>query len=173
LSYLSNKVVAYHFCQSDNLSTCMVGDFVHSLAAQMSQSPALLPYFHLVKFYWKVLSHVYNQNSTYFQINSDKELQKFLSISGCTTDPSRAFLLGIINPLKSLHLKGEISTHSNFIIVIDGLCEAEGHKGDYGDTITSFLTKHAMEFPQWLKIICTVETSNQKITNLLPFLEIR
>jgi hypothetical protein len=96
-----------------------------------------------------------------------------LSISGCTTDPSKAFLTGILGPLKNLQKVGAISDHSFFIIVVDGLCEAETHKPDYGDSIGSFLARHCMEIPQWLKVICTVETSDLGITHLLPYHNIR
>lgn len=34
---LASQVVAYHFCQADNNSTCLVPDFIHSLAAQLCQ----------------------------------------------------------------------------------------------------------------------------------------
>lgn len=57
--------------------------------------------------------------------------------------------------------------------MVDGLCEAEIHKADYGDTITSFLSRHCMEIPHWLKVVCSVETSVLGITHLLPFHNIR
>lgn len=49
----------------------------------------------------------------------------------------------------------------DFIILIDGLNEAEFHKPDYGDTILSFLSKMIGKFPSWLKLIVTVRTSLQ------------
>ena len=38
------------------------------------------------------------------------------------------------------------------LIVIDGLCEAEVHRPDHGNTIASFLAKHLAKFPEWLKV---------------------
>jgi hypothetical protein len=38
---LATRVVAYHFCQADNNSTCLIPEFVHSLAAQLCQAPQL------------------------------------------------------------------------------------------------------------------------------------
>ena len=38
LRNLATKVVAYHFCQADNAPTCLVPEFVHSIAAQLSQA---------------------------------------------------------------------------------------------------------------------------------------
>ena len=43
LRHLASKVVAYHFCQADNAPTCLVPEFVHSIAAQLSQAPQLTP----------------------------------------------------------------------------------------------------------------------------------
>ena len=49
------------------------------------------------------------------------------------------------------------------------MCEAEIHRPDYGDTLATFLCKHLLNFPPWLKIVCTVRTSHQEVTKLLPF----
>ena len=45
------------------------------------------------------------------------------------------------------------------IILIDGLNEAEFHKPDYGDTISSFITKIISQFPSWLKLVVTVRVN--------------
>ncbi|KAL1021878.1 hypothetical protein UPYG_G00019210 [Umbra pygmaea] len=57
----------------------------------------------------------------------------------------------------------------DFIILVDGLNEAEFHKPDYGDTIASFITKIICKFPSWLKLVVTVRTCLLEITNPLPF----
>lgn len=44
LKSLASRVVAYHFCQADNNSTCLIPEFVHSLAAQLCQAPPLNMY---------------------------------------------------------------------------------------------------------------------------------
>lgn len=44
IRHLSRHVVAYHFCQSDNNNTCLIPDFIHSLAAQLCQAPQLSAY---------------------------------------------------------------------------------------------------------------------------------
>lgn len=44
IRHLASHVVAYHFCQSDNNNTCLVPDFIHSLAAQLCQAPQLSAY---------------------------------------------------------------------------------------------------------------------------------
>ena len=79
---LASQIVAYHFCQADNSPTCLVPEFVHSVAAQLSQAPQLTPYYELV--------------------NSDPELQNLLSLPGCVSDPSAAFVTGILEPLANL-----------------------------------------------------------------------
>lgn len=54
-----------------------------------------------------------------------------------------------------------MTVDEDFIILIDGLNEAEFHKPDYGDTIVSFLCKTIDKFPAWLKLVVTVRTSLQ------------
>jgi len=44
IRHLASHVVAYHFCQSDNNNTCLVPDFVHSIAAQLCQAPRFATY---------------------------------------------------------------------------------------------------------------------------------
>jgi hypothetical protein len=58
------------------------------------------------------------------------------------------------------------------LMVVDGLCEAEYHRPDYGDTISSFLVRHALQFPNWLKVVVTVRSGLQNITQLLPYASI-
>lgn len=59
-----------------------------------------------------------------------------------------------------------------FIILVDGLNEAEFHKPDYGDTIATFISKLISSFPLWIKLIVTVRTNFQvcKRCTLIIFL---
>ena len=41
VSRLASTVVGYHFCQADNSATCLVPEFVRSLAAYLALSPLL------------------------------------------------------------------------------------------------------------------------------------
>lgn len=53
---------------------------------------------------------------------------------------------------------------AGLIILVDGLNEAEFHRPDYGDTLTSFLSRNVQKFPSWLKVITTVRTGQQVYT---------
>lgn len=55
------------------------------------------------------------------------------------------------------------------IILIDSVCEAEYHRPDRGDTIASFLTRHAPSFPNWLKLVVTVRSQLVECTKHLPY----
>ncbi|XP_063381580.1 protein TANC2 isoform X1 [Cydia fagiglandana] len=147
-THLASHVVAYHFCQADNNSTCLVGEFVHSLAAQLCQAPRLQAYREYLL--------------------SEPHLLACLSLKECIADPDLAFMRGIIEPLIILRRNGSID-RSNSIILIDGLCEAEYHRPDHGHTIASFLAKHVTEMPQWLKVVATVRTQFIELTKQLPY----
>lgn len=151
LRQLASHVVAYHFCQSDNNSTCTVPDFIHSMAAQLCQAPQLASYHE-------------------FLLN-EPHLQNVLSIKECIADPQRALKMGILEPLDCLRKQGKILS-KQCIILIDALCESEYHRPDYGDTITSFLSTVIHYFPPWLKVIATVRSQMAEYTKSLPFMKI-
>ncbi|XP_041979704.1 protein TANC2 isoform X2 [Aricia agestis] len=148
VTQLASKVVAYHFCQADNNSTCLVGEFVHSLAAQLCQAPRLQAYREYLL--------------------SEPHLLACLSLKECIADPDLAFMRGIIEPLITLR-KNEAIDSGNSIILVDGLCEAEYHRPDHGYTIASFLTRHVPEMPSWLKVVTTIRTQFLELTKQLPY----
>ncbi|XP_060637290.2 protein TANC2 isoform X4 [Anolis sagrei] len=145
---LAAQVVAYHYCQADNAYTCLVPEFVHNVAALLCRSPQFVAYRE--------------------QLLREPHLQSMLSLRSCVQDPLASFRRGVLEPLENLHKERKIP-NEDFIILIDGLNEAEFHKPDYGDTIVSFLSKTIGKFPSWLKLIVTVRTSLQEIIKLLPF----
>ncbi|XP_060067945.1 protein TANC2-like [Ylistrum balloti] len=148
LRNLGTRVVAFHFCQADNNATCLVPEFIHSLAARMSHAPQLSAYREMLL--------------------QDPQLQHVLSLKECVLNPTTALTKGIIEPLNSLKDAGRIASEC-CLILIDALNEAEFHKPDYGDTIASFLVRHAEEFPVWLKLVITVQSVLQDITQSLPY----
>ncbi|XP_069472479.1 protein TANC1 isoform X2 [Ambystoma mexicanum] len=148
---LASKVVAYHYCQADNTYTCLVPEFVHSIAALLCRSRHLTAYRDL--------------------LIKETHVQSMLSLRSCVQDPAAAFRRGILEPLINLWQDHKIPDEE-FIILVDGLNEAEFHKPDYGDTISSFITKIISKFPRWLKMIVTVRTNFQEITSSLPFCKI-
>ncbi|XP_076758357.1 zinc-RING finger and ankyrin repeat domain-containing protein rolling pebbles isoform X1 [Xylocopa sonorina] len=145
---LASRVVAYHFCQADNNSTCLVPELIHSLAAQLCQAPQLVSYRDYLL--------------------SEPHIQGSLSQRECTVDPDLALSRGIIEPLSTLKKTNRLPD-ANMVILIDAVCEAEYHRPDRGDTIASFLTRHAPNFPSWLKIICTVRTQLLECAKQLPY----
>ncbi|XP_067343232.1 protein TANC2 isoform X6 [Channa argus] len=146
---LASQVVAYHYCQADNAYTCLVPEFVHNVAALLCRSPHLVAYRE--------------------QMLREPHLQSILSLRSCVQDPLASFRRGVLEPLDALYKERKINSEEDLIILIDGLNEAEFHKPDYGDTIVSFLTKTISKFPPWLKLVVTVRTTLQEITNGLPF----
>ncbi|XP_037136860.1 protein TANC1 isoform X2 [Syngnathus acus] len=148
---LAAKVVAYHYCQADNTYTCLVPEFVHSIAALLCRAHQLNSYRELLL--------------------KEPHLQSMLSLRSCVQDPMAAFRRGVLEPLTNLRKERKIP-EENLIILIDGLNEAEFHKPDYGDTIASFITKIITKFPPWLKLVVTVRVSLLEITGLLPFAKI-
>lgn len=44
LKRLASQVVAFHLCDQGSIDTCLVADFVHSIAAQLYNAPFLVAY---------------------------------------------------------------------------------------------------------------------------------
>uniref|UniRef100_A0A182NCZ4 Protein TANC2 n=1 Tax=Anopheles dirus TaxID=7168 RepID=A0A182NCZ4_9DIPT len=148
LRSLASHVVAYHFCQADNNSTCLIPDFVHSLAAQLCQAPQLAAYHEFLL--------------------GEHALQHALSVKECIANPERAMAMGILEPLATLRRTGKIPA-KNCVILVDALCEAEYHRPDHGDTIASFLQRMSEHFPSWLKVIATIRTQMLEFCKGLPY----
>ncbi|KAG7163962.1 TANC2-like 2 [Homarus americanus] len=145
---LASRVVAYHFCQAENSVTCLVPDFVHSIAAQLCQAPQL---------------HAYRD-----LLLAEPQTQGLLALPACVSDPSTALVKGILEPLHNLRRLGKVGADP-LIIVVDGLCEAEYHRPDHADTLASFLARHAVKLPSFVKLIVSVRTQLADLTRLLPF----
>lgn len=148
IKLLASQVVAYHFCQADYNTTCLIPDFIHSMAAQLCQAPGLAAYHEFLL--------------------SEPHLQNILTMKECIADPDRAMRQGILEPLAGLRRVGKIQI-KNYIILIDALCEAEYHRPDHGDTIASFLARMVEYFPPWLKIVASVRTQMLEFTKCLPY----
>nr|CAD7444343.1 unnamed protein product [Timema bartmani] len=151
IRHLASHVVAYHFCQADNNSTCLVPDFVHSLAAQLCQAPQLIAYReHLLSepHLQKLLIPLRDVSQSYTPDRHDKpEMfhssvvicckcceQGCVSLKECITDPDLAFTRGVLEPLGGLRRAGRIPG-KQCLVLVDGLCEAEYHRPDHGDTL--------------------------------------
>uniref|UniRef100_A0A671K5C1 Protein TANC1-like n=1 Tax=Sinocyclocheilus anshuiensis TaxID=1608454 RepID=A0A671K5C1_9TELE len=145
---LASKVVAYHYCQADNTYTCLVPELVHSVSALLCRAPRLNAYRELLL--------------------RETHLQSLLSLRSCVQDPAAAFRKGVLEPLTLLRKERKIP-EEDYIILVDGLNEAEYHKPDYGDTIATFITKIISKFPIWLKLIVTIRVNVVEVTSLLPF----
>nr|NVI77183.1 rolling pebbles [Cucujiformia] len=102
---------------------------------------------------------------------SEQHLQSALSLKECIANPDVALVRGILEPLTNLEKAGKIK-NVNYMILIDALCEAEYHRPDHGDTITSFLIKHTPNFPNWMKVLVTIRTQLQDISKHLPYTRI-
>ncbi|KAG8194403.1 hypothetical protein JTE90_011015 [Oedothorax gibbosus] len=138
LMKLSSFVVGYHFCIDDCRETCLVPDFIHSLAAQLCQAPQLEKYRQL--------------------IIHQESYQEFLSLDFCIENPDAAFTKGILEPLST------IESFANFpsLILIDNIHESSSR------SIHSFLATYINQFPSWLKVVMTVNTTKSQLTDKLP-----
>jgi hypothetical protein len=151
LQRLSSLMVAYHFCQPDNAPTCSVPEFVHNLAAQMSQAPLLKPYLDL--------------------LTTDADLCSKLSMEACLRDPDRAFREGVLEPLLQLErVVARALSGCAAVMVVDGLGE-ESSRG--GEAIADFLARHMSLVPSFLRFVVTARSEVAAQLRELPLQPIR
>lgn len=128
------QVVAYHFCQADNTYTCLVPEFVHSIAALLARAPQFTPYRELLV--------------------QEPHLQNTLSLRSCVQDPTAAFRKGVLEPIASLRKGNKISINYKINkILLPSSCS-------WG--VTTFWMTHKLtsdrpinNFPWFRSMICT------------------
>ena len=98
----------------------------------------------------------------------EPNVQHLLSLKECIQRPMNSFIKGVLDPLIMLRQQAKIESQ-DVIILVDSLNDAEFHKPDHGDTITSFISKIMSYTPSWLKWIVTVKTTHKDLLNDLPF----
>lgn len=144
---LNRRLLAYHFCQAQNIDTLSVTHFIKSLVQQLSDS----------------LPKPYKE-----RLKSDTEIQKSLSPINIAKDPDDAFKKAIIFPLLDL----ELPKHTMFLLVdsIDeGFCtndKSDPKSKNNSKTITELLATHYHLFPQWLMLICTTRRQNKNVARM-------
>lgn len=133
-SAVGAQVAAYHFCQIDNSETCFLPEFLRNLIAQLAATPSLKPY---AEFLAKL-----------------ENLPGLLSDAEILKDSIGIFRRYIVEPLSTIRRQ----SGQNLLILIDGLCEAEFHRPEFGDSIGSFVVKNFRELPAFLRLVFTVKT---------------
>jgi hypothetical protein len=87
---ISSRVIAHHFADIDEESSCLVANFVFNVSQQLRQSPLLT-------------SGAYRK-----LIDSSAELSSLTSLKGCQLNPDLAFTEGILKPLMTLRGQGKV-----------------------------------------------------------------
>ena len=148
--YLHARVVGYHFLTAGDQLTQDLAHLIHSLAAQLSQHPALTAYRDLLL--------------------ADSDMAGLLSIRRLREDPGRGLEVAILEPLRRLHRAEEIDLDMG-IILVDGLDQEHSRSNS---VIADFLAKNILRFPSWLKLVLTHRTESMPLTALtsLPYIRL-
>jgi hypothetical protein len=137
------RMLAYHFCRADQLTTIQPAEFVRSLAAMIGA----------------------RIDAYGTELNGD-ELRTRLVGDGCAADPLTALLGSIVNPLSALPDLGLR------YILVDALDEAlQAASAHRSISIPQLLARALPDFPPWLKLIVTTRR-DERITTLFQNAEI-
>lgn len=145
---LNRRLLAYHFCQAQNINTLSVTHFIQSLISQLSES----------------LPKSYKE-----RLKSDSLIQEALLPINIVKDPDDTFKKAVVFPLLDL----ELPKHTMFLLidsVDEGLCTNDRSdiklKNNSSKTITELLATHHHLFPQWLMLICTTRRQNKNVARM-------
>ena len=72
-----------------------------------------------------------------------------------------------------LRSQGKLPMKQRCIILIDGLCEAESHRTDKGESLATFISDHLDKLPKWIKLVCTVRSNMMELIRPFPFHRLR
>ena len=137
------KVVGFHFVQPEDPTTTEPARFVHSLAAQLTQHPAMRAY----------RDHLLNS----------PELVNMLSLKSIRENPSMSLKKAVLDPLKRLY-KDDLIELEEAVILVDGIDQ------ETSKLIANLLAVNILRFPHWLKLIithrCDAEDQLIKLTHL-------
>ena len=122
------KVVGYHFIQPDDPTTTEPSRFVHSLAAQLTQHPALRAYRDFLL--------------------DNPHLVNMLALKKLRENPALSLKRAVLDPLKQLY-KQDLIELEDAVILIDGVDQ------EPNQWIANLLASNILRFPHWLKLIVT------------------
>lgn len=146
---LNKRLLAYHFCQADDVSTLTVADFITSIAQQLSQNLA-------------TISEEFCE-----RVKSDPEVVEALRRQNVIDSPDDSFRKGIIVPL--VEIKPPPS--QCYFLLVDSIDEnhISGTKyekkstGGSSRTINELLANNHHLFPPWLLLVLTARRQSKTI----------
>ena len=143
---LQRSVVGFHFLHCSDPATTDLARFIHSLAAQMSQHPALRAYRDLLL--------------------ESPELQDLLSVSAVRKDPKVSLEKAVLEPLRELY-RGDRLELEQGIILVDGIDQDIEDNNNNNNSIADFLSMNILRFPVWLKVVVTHSSSRPELSSLM------
>ncbi|CAG0901586.1 unnamed protein product, partial [Cyprideis torosa] len=152
---LRKRLLAYHFCQNQEVRSLCLTNFILSLVHQLKNSEILPGYREIVE--------------------SSPDIQAALNPRECDRDPDEAFRKAILYPLIELKPPGKCS----FVLVdnvdstldpsrfIEGSRRFSSYGGPGGSrNIAELLANHHHLFPQWLLLVCSARRHSRIVTKL-------
>ena len=150
LRAVAARIVSYHVCSMHSASSCAVPEFVCNLAAMLARSAVL-------KSYTDILA------------KSPKLLELLRLEESVKHAPLEVFRKTIAGPLGQL----KSSDEGCLLILIDGIDEAEFHRGEDGSSIGSFIRQISSLLPSWVRFILTCDEESTILMEEVPQRRIR
>nr|XP_018914803.1 PREDICTED: ankyrin repeat domain-containing protein 50 isoform X1 [Bemisia tabaci] len=144
---LNRYLLAYHFCQAQDLTSLSVVTFIQSLVEQLCAKS-------------DELCTAYTN-----KIKSDPRVQAALETEALLKDPHDGFKKAVLLPLLEL----DPPKHSVFLLV-DSIDEGQSLRAERRSqelrTIAGLLAEHHHLFPNWLLLVCTARRQSKTVAKM-------
>lgn len=141
---LSQRILAYYFCQAHDTETLSLANFVLSLVDQIFKCSLVRGYREMIE---------------------DAAIQALLDPTACERDPDAALKTGVLAPLSSITPPPE-----NLFLIVDSVDESYQQMGvesaGASGSIAELLGRHHHLFPSWLLLVCTARKQSKAITRM-------
>ncbi|UYV60376.1 ANKRD50 [Cordylochernes scorpioides] len=141
---LRRRVVAFHFCQAQDIASLSLTAFINGLVTQLSITP-------LINGYVERLA---------------PDIENILSQANCEANPDEVFKKAILDPLLEIE-----APNQPCIILVDSIDESylqvSSNKGEETSrNIAELLGNHHAKFPPWLILLCSCRKQSKSVMRM-------
>ncbi|XP_046331590.1 ankyrin repeat domain-containing protein 50-like isoform X1 [Haliotis rufescens] len=141
---LNKRLLAYHFCQANDIETLSLVNFIRNLVDQLSKSDLLIGYREKIQ---------------------EPSIQRLLEPSECERDPDEAFKQAVLHPLCAID-----PPKSTLFMIVDSIDESYlqtiNDRVNCSRTLAELLANHHPLFPEWLLLVCSSRKQSKSVTRM-------
>lgn len=141
---LTNRLLAYHFCQAHNITSLSLTNFIRGFVEQLKKSKLIQGYEDYI---------------------TQPDIQYMLRYSECEKNPDVVFERAILEPLTQIE-----KPEQTLYLLVDSVDESYlmnvWDRTSGSKTIAELLANHHTKLPPWLLLVCSSRKQSKSVTRL-------